>query len=109
MIARPVRQLTVASGNVVLAGTFFGSVDFGGGTLSSAGGRDAFVTKFSPDGELLWSKRLGDSLDQGTLFVSAGSDSSIAVAGNLFGAIDLGGGALVSAGGFDVFVGKLGP
>ncbi len=34
-------------GNIVIAGFFSGSVDFGGGTLNSAGGEDIFAAKFS--------------------------------------------------------------
>jgi hypothetical protein len=34
-----------ASGNALLAGRFQGSADFGGGTLTSAGGYDAFLVK----------------------------------------------------------------
>jgi hypothetical protein len=37
-----------ASGNVIVGGYFSGTVDFGGGSVVSAGGNDAFVAKFSP-------------------------------------------------------------
>ena len=37
-----------ASGNVIVAGFFLGTVDFGGGALTSAGGSDIFVAKFGP-------------------------------------------------------------
>jgi hypothetical protein len=36
------------AGNVLLTGNFVGTVDFGGGPLSSAGGYDIFVAKLSP-------------------------------------------------------------
>jgi hypothetical protein len=35
-----------ASGNVVLTGYFWGTVDFGGSALTSAGGVEIFLTKF---------------------------------------------------------------
>ena len=35
------------AGNVVVVGSFRGSVDFGGGLLASAGGDDIFVAKYS--------------------------------------------------------------
>jgi hypothetical protein len=38
-----------AAGDVVLAGSFFGTVDFGGSPLTSAGSRDIFVTKLGRD------------------------------------------------------------
>jgi hypothetical protein len=38
------------SGNVVITGYFQGTVDFGGGPLISAGGRDIFLAKFDANG-----------------------------------------------------------
>ena len=35
-----------ASGNVIVTGYFYGTIDFGGGALTSAGGGDIFVAKF---------------------------------------------------------------
>lgn len=37
-----------AAGNAVVSGRFNESVDFGGGTLTSAGRYDIFVAKFEP-------------------------------------------------------------
>ena len=39
---------TDASGNVVITGRFEGSVDFGGGLLTSAGYSDIFLAKYAP-------------------------------------------------------------
>ena len=36
------------SGNVLVTGSFVGTVDFGGETLTSAGGQDIFVLKLQP-------------------------------------------------------------
>lgn len=36
------------SGNVVVTGDFYGSTNFGGGALTSAGSRDIFIAKFKP-------------------------------------------------------------
>src|SRR5262249_47559744 len=52
------------AGNVLLTGFFDGSVDFGGGPLTSAGWSDIFVVKLDPAGNHLWSKRFGDGLNQ---------------------------------------------
>ena len=49
-----------AAGNIYTAGRQQSvSIDFGGGALVSAGKADAFVAKFSNDGNHLWSKRYG--------------------------------------------------
>ncbi len=50
-------------GNVVVAGYFVNTVDFGGGPLTSAGGSDVFAVKLSGDGEHLWSQRFGGTSD----------------------------------------------
>ncbi|MCG8557953.1 MAG: SBBP repeat-containing protein, partial [Proteobacteria bacterium] len=97
-----------AAGNVVLTGSFEGTVDFGGGILSSEGTRDIFVAKYDPAGNHLWSKRFGGS---------GGSASGVAIAADLTGnilltgkfekSVNFGGGRLLSGGGGDVFVAKL--
>lgn len=96
------------AGNIVFSGTFAGEIDFGGGAVSSAGSKDAFIAKLSRNGVLLWSKRLGDSLEQSALFVACSSDYTIGVAGTLIGTVDLGGGSLVGMGS-DVVAGVLAP
>ncbi|WP_437780842.1 hypothetical protein [Sorangium sp. So ce1097] len=48
-----------ATGNYYVTGSFQGTVDFGAGPLTSAGGQDVFLLKLDPSGTLLWSKRFG--------------------------------------------------
>jgi hypothetical protein len=97
-----------ASGNVIVAGYFNGTIDFGGGVLTSAGDRDIFVAKFKPDGDHLWSERFGDGSSQTALAIAVDVSGDAIVAGYFEGAVDFGGGALTSAGGEDIFVAKLG-
>lgn len=76
----------------VMSGTVNGNVDFGGGNLPAAGGRDIFVVKRNADGVHLWSKRFGDSADQGIAFTSVAADGSVFVFGRRGdGNIDFGG------------------
>lgn len=96
-------------GNIVLTGHFNGAIDFGGGPLQSATGQDVFIAKLGRMGEHLWSKRFGDALPQVGIAVAVDRDANLLLAGRLDGSIDFGGGALVSAGGADIFVVKLGP
>jgi hypothetical protein len=49
------------SGNVIVIGINGGSLDFGGGTLTSAGGDDVFIAKLDAMGAHVWSKGLGAS------------------------------------------------
>ena len=95
-----------ASGNVVLTGTFYGTVDFGGGALTSAGSGDIFVAKFGSGGAHLWSKRFGDGDYQYGIAVAVDASENAIVTGYFFGTVDFGGGAFTSAGSQDIFVVK---
>jgi hypothetical protein len=95
-----------SAGNVIVAGAFQNSVNFGGGTLTSAGGMDAFVVKYSALGAHLWSRRFGGASDDYAEGVSVDGAGDIAVAGYFSGSADFGSGVLTSAGGTDVFVAK---
>src|SRR5262245_9575248 len=50
--------------NIVLAVSQRGSIDYGGGPLTSLGSSDVAVTKFTAGGTLLWSKIYGGVSDQ---------------------------------------------
>ena len=95
------------AGNVAVTGSFTGRINFGGGDLTSAGGHDAFVASFSPDGGHRWSKRFGStSFDRGYgVAVDRGGD--VAVTGLFTYTVDFGGGPVTSAGSNDGFVAKL--
>ena len=49
--------------NMIVAGTFAGRINFGGGDILSHGGVDIFIAKYSPDGSYLWSQAIGGSSD----------------------------------------------
>jgi PKD repeat protein len=103
-------------GNSIVVGTFTGTINFGGTSLSSAGGQDAFVAKYSGAGALQWAKRYGDVYDQGANAVSVDSANNILVVGSFAGTLTFGGGVLteVPTPSFyysqtDIFVAKLSP
>jgi hypothetical protein len=98
---------TDSADNVIVTGHFTGSVDFGGGVLTSAGNWDIFVAKLDANGDHLWSKRFGNASEQGAGSVAVDSIGNVIVTGYFAGSVDLGGGALTSAGGDDIFVAKL--
>jgi hypothetical protein len=95
-----------SAGNAVVVGAFQNSVNFGGGTLTSAGGMDAFVVKYSASGAHLWSRRFGGSSDDYAEGVAVDNAGDVAVAGYFSGSADFGSGVLTSAGGTDAFVAK---
>lgn len=91
------------NGNVLVSGSFSSYVDFGGGTLTSAGATDAFVLKLDPSGNHIWSKRFGDASSQSASEIAVGANG-IVVAGSFAGAVDFGTGSLSSAGNTDIFL-----
>jgi hypothetical protein len=97
------------SGNVIIAGGFYGTIDFGGGMLTSVGNSDVFVAKFSSAGQIIWSKAFGDSTLQIAYLLSTDSAGNIFLAGNFFGTIDFGGGQINGNTHFACFLAKLDP
>jgi len=100
-----------SSGNVVLTGYFFGTVDFGGGPLPSAGGPDIFVAKYSPAGTHLWSRRFGSptasaiASESGNA-VAVDSGGNVVVTGIFEGTVDFGGGPFTASTQKDIFIAK---
>jgi hypothetical protein len=97
------------SGNLIIVGNLNGSIDFGGGMLTSAGFADVFVAKLTSAGAHVWSKRFGDSSDQNGAGVATDPQGNVILAGYYSGSIDFGGGTLTSASGSDVYLTKLSP
>ncbi len=85
------------AGNIVLAGSFNCTVDFGGGELTSRGVKkdvpDIFVAKFDATGHHLWSRRLGDHRTQRLASVAVDSRNNIVITGDCQGEIDFGSGS----------------
>ncbi len=97
-----------ASGNVITAGHFESTVDFGGLTLNAVGGEDVYLAKFDEDGDHLWSKGFGSSGDQTAKAVAVDA-LGIVLSGYYASTIDFGGNTLNNAGGLDIFVARFNP
>src|SRR5207253_1033524 len=101
------------AGNVIVAGDFNHTVDFGTGPISSysPGNFDVFVAKYSPQGMLLWSKTLGGAGTETATGVAADSQGNIVLAGRFQSSNADFGGATLSAGAnaFAIAVAKLTP
>jgi hypothetical protein len=102
---------TDGADNIVVVGAFSGTIDFGGGALTSAGGNDVFVAKFGPNGEHLWSKRFGGPSGQVAYAVALDPANNVFVLGGFHGSIDIGPDSYTSSGApeNDLFVAKLDP
>lgn len=107
------RLATDAEGNVILVGSFVNQLNFGGGALQDVAASPAlFIAKLDANGGHLWSKTSGAAGGQNGQYgdgLTVDDAGNIYIIGSFDGAIDLGGGALQSAGGWDVFVAKLDP
>ena len=92
-------------GNVFVVGYFGGTINLGGGNLTSLGLSDIFLLKLSPFGVHQWSQRFGDASSQSGLALDADASGNVVMGGNFDGTVNFGGSNLVSLGG-DVFVAK---
>ena len=104
-----------ASGNVLVTGTFTGTVNFdpnAGTTSFSAPGRnDVYISKFDPNGSLLWARDVvgtAGAIDEGYAVAVDGS-GNVAVAGSFQNSATFGTFSLSAGGSFDSFVAKLSP
>jgi hypothetical protein len=97
------------AGDIYLAGEFRGLIDFGGGPLVANAMYTPFLVKLNEDGTHVWSQSFltGDlTFPEAMAFDSVGD---LLLGGYFTESLDLGGGALTSAGVADAFVGKFGP
>lgn len=97
------------AGNVILVGSFEGTVDFGGGPITTEGLKDVFVAKYSAAGKHLWSRKYGNQSNQVANSVAVDAEGNVFVTGAFDGAIDFGTGAVQTKGLNDIFIAKLSP
>ena len=95
-------------GNIGTVGVLNGASSFGGPVLTSAGGNDIMVAKYSPSGAHLWSRSFGDPASQGVKGLVFDNVGDLLFIGLIFGPTDFGGGPVIGVGGEDMFLTKLG-
>ncbi len=93
------------SGVVAITGGSAGRMQLGTDEITSEAG--AFVLVVDPTGKRLWTKAsTGTGFDEGTA-ITIDTDESVVVSGRYDSkTVDLGGGAMSNAGGWDIFVAK---
>jgi hypothetical protein len=97
-----------AGGNVIVAGYFQNTINFGGSALTSAGLDDIFLAKFNTDGMHQWSRRFGDAgEDQRARAVAIDGTGNVYIAGETAGTLDLGGGGMTATTNTSAFAAKL--
>jgi hypothetical protein len=93
-----------STGRIAATGRMSGSINFGGGVLTAAGGNDGYLVVYSATGTFVRAKIWGGTgYDDGTGVGFDGADD-VYVAGDFNGSVDLGGGALLSAAQGSTFV-----
>ena len=106
------RVTTDASGNVIIAGSLFSFVDFGGGpVLNRDPGIEVILASLSANGDFLWSFRFGGSGNHIANDLGVDDNGFVLVAGNFTGTSSLGGVGMFSTadGMVDGFVVRLVP
>lgn len=84
-------------GNIVVTGSFYGTVDFGGGAMTSAGDADGFLLKLDPQCNHLWSKRFGSTNVEGGVRVAVDDKGDVFLAAVAQGSVNLGQGELAAS------------
>ncbi len=104
--------VAVMSTGSVVAGEFYGSIDFGDGLgpHTSAGAlSDVFVVALDTGGKAVWSRQFAGKDEKHAGGIAVDAAGNVLVAMTFGGTVDLGGSTLTSAGKTDVGVVKLDP
>lgn len=91
---------TDSTGTVYLAGSSTGALATG-----YAGGFDAYLAQYTSDGTRGWTTHVGSSADEVALGAAARTDNGVYLVGGTMGTLP----GLTSAGGKDVFLGRVSP
>ncbi len=95
-----------SANNVIVTGFFNYTINAGGGSLTSAGGADIFVIKYSASGAHTWSKRFGSMTGEMGWGVAVDRQDNVILSGQFSSTVDFGGTPLSSAGQIDSYVAK---
>jgi hypothetical protein len=93
-------------GGFIAVGEFGGTLDLGGGALSTFGGVEAYMAHFDAAGAHVWSQSFGSDGNDDIRAVERTPDDGFVVLGTASGPLSLGGPMLPHAGDLDIFVAK---
>jgi len=97
-----------STGNIVTAGVFGGTTNWGAQDMTSLGGFDMVLAKYTPAGVALWTKRFGATGSESPQCIALDSAGSIFVGGFFSGTANLGGSNFTAgpSGDNDIFIAK---
>lgn len=96
-----------SEGNVLIGGTFDDDLVLGEASHASLGDADVYVAKLTSSGYPLWSASFGSDRSDRLTALAVDKAGNVVIAGSFVSTITFGPATLTSAGGSDVFVGKL--
>jgi hypothetical protein len=96
-----------STGNLVLTGTYTGSMDFGGGPLMSVGPADMFIASLHPDDTYGWAISVNMMGATTATSIAVDSSGNVIATGNFDGSVHIGSKDLTDQGQGAVFVAKL--
>lgn len=91
-------------GSVAVVGEFDTSINFGLGALTSAGGADVFLVRFTSAGGAVFSRSFGNTGEDEGRAVAIDRGNTVYLGGSARVSIDFGGGVLTCAGYTDAFL-----
>lgn len=102
-----VRDVAVdEAGNVYAVGFFVDTASFSGTIVNGKGGRDVFVAKYSPLGQLIWVKSGGGIKADDANSIALDGSGNLYIAGKIDSAAAFESTELITAGGTDAFIAK---
>lgn len=97
------------NGNSYIKGTFNGTATFGSITLTASVDNDIFIAKYDDQGNCLWVKNLGISINagwDGMAGITTDALGNSFITGRFNGTVTVGGTLLTSSGGDEIFIAK---
>jgi hypothetical protein len=98
--------VTISGTSIYVTGKFEGTGNFAGTTLSSAGGKEMFIAKYTTAGAFVWAKKAGGSGDDEGYAICADASGNIYVTGYFSKTANFGGVWLTSKGDKDIYLAK---
>jgi hypothetical protein len=95
------------NGSCYIAGNFSDSISFGLTTLISNGSSDAFVAKLDPNGNWIWARSAGSSLNDHARSICTDDNGNCYIIGNFASTCDFGNTTLTAGDSLDIFVAKM--
>jgi len=94
------------SGDVLIAGSVYDDIDFGGGVMTIQG-TQIVAARYDANGQHLWSTSWGGPYAESIHDAAIDASGNMLLVGNAYGQVDFGGGPIGSSNNFDLFVVKL--